>query len=142
MEQKLVRLFLDVLNMSVTASYVIAAVLLLRLLLRRAPKVYSYALWSVVGFRLACPVSVSSALSLFNLRLGEGEGLRVDLSEVPGNVYSAIQPQAAVGLPEVNAVINAAILEELSEEMRDVPGYEENIHVLNSVLRRDSFFII
>ena len=35
--------FLQVLNMSLTASYVILAVLLVRLLLRRAPKKYSYA---------------------------------------------------------------------------------------------------
>ena len=48
-------IFLQVLNMSVTASWVIAAVLLLRLVLKRAPKVWSYALWAVVFFRLRPP---------------------------------------------------------------------------------------
>ena len=50
--------------MSLTASVVILAVLAVRLLLRRAPKVFSYALWAVVLFRLLCPVSVTSAVSL------------------------------------------------------------------------------
>lgn len=51
------RLFPIVCNMSLTASVVILAVLAVRLLLRRAPKVFSYALWAVVLFRLRvrCP---------------------------------------------------------------------------------------
>lgn len=58
------RLFPIVCNMSLTASVVILTVLAVRLLLRRAPKVFSYALWAVVLFRLLCPVSVTSAVSL------------------------------------------------------------------------------
>ena len=58
------RLFPIVCNMSLTASVVILAVLAVRLLLRRAPKVFVYALWAVVLFRLLCPVSVTSAVSL------------------------------------------------------------------------------
>ena len=57
-------LFPTICNMSLTASVVIVAVLLVRLLLRRAPKVFSYALWAVVLFRLLCPVSITSAVSL------------------------------------------------------------------------------
>ena len=58
------RLFPIVCNMSLTASVVILVVLAVRLLLRRAPKVFSYVLWAVVLFRLLCPVSVTSAVSL------------------------------------------------------------------------------
>ena len=47
-------------NMSLTASAAIALVILLRLLLKKAPKVISYALWGVVLFRLLCPVSIDS----------------------------------------------------------------------------------
>ncbi len=54
-------------NMSMTGSYVIIAVLLLRQLLRRAPKKYSYALWLAVGFRLGCPFSWPTGFSLFNV---------------------------------------------------------------------------
>jgi len=45
-------LFLTVLRMSLTASYVILCVMVVRLLLKKAPKVISYALWAVVAFRL------------------------------------------------------------------------------------------
>lgn len=53
--------------MSLTASVVIAAVALLRLALRRAPRAIICALWAVVLLRLLCPVSLSSAVSLFGL---------------------------------------------------------------------------
>ena len=59
------RSVLKILNMSITATYVLIAVLILRLLLKRAPKRISYMLWSVLLFRLVCPVSFSSAFSLF-----------------------------------------------------------------------------
>jgi beta-lactamase regulating signal transducer with metallopeptidase domain len=62
----MVEVFLKVLNMSITATYVLIAVLILRLLLKRAPKWISYILWGVLLFRLVCPVSFSSAFSLFN----------------------------------------------------------------------------
>jgi len=57
-------LFISVLNMSITASYVILIVIIIRLLLKKAPKVISYALWSVVGFRLLIPFSFKSVFSL------------------------------------------------------------------------------
>ncbi len=53
-----------VLNMSVTGSLVILAVLPVRLCLKRAPKLFSYALWAVVLFRLLCPVSLSAPISV------------------------------------------------------------------------------
>ena len=57
-------LFIEILNMSLTASAVILAVLLLRLALGRAPRIFSYALWAVVLFRLLCPFSFTSGVSL------------------------------------------------------------------------------
>ena len=56
--------FYQVLEMSATASVVILIVLALRFCLRRAPKVYSYALWSVVLFRLLCPVTLELPVSM------------------------------------------------------------------------------
>ena len=60
----LVYLFLKVVNMSITASFVILFVLITRLLLKKAPKIFSYVLWSVVLFRLVCPFSFESIYSL------------------------------------------------------------------------------
>lgn len=57
-------LFSQVLNMSLTASVMIVLVILARLALKRASKIYSYVLWSVVLFRLLCPVSLPSPVSL------------------------------------------------------------------------------
>jgi beta-lactamase regulating signal transducer with metallopeptidase domain len=63
-------LFLTVLNMSLTASYVIIFVIFIRLLLKRAPKVISYALWGIVAFRLIIPFSFESMFSLMPRNTG------------------------------------------------------------------------
>ena len=76
-------MFHQILQMSITASYVIIAVLLLRSILRNAPKKYSYMLWAAVLFRLCCPVSFSSVLSIFNLALRKNDRVIIDLSDVP-----------------------------------------------------------
>ena len=57
-------LFPTLLDMSLTGGIVILCVLAARLALKRAPKVFSYALWAVVLFRLLCPVSLSAGISL------------------------------------------------------------------------------
>ena len=59
-------LFSTVLNMSMTGSVVILLVMLARLILKRAPKIFSYALWSVVLFRLLCPVAFTAPVSVLN----------------------------------------------------------------------------
>ena len=58
------RIFLQILNMSITASIVIVFVFVVRVFLRKVPKVFSYALWFVVLFRLLCPFSFESTYSL------------------------------------------------------------------------------
>lgn len=57
-------LFSTVLNMSLTASYIIVFVIVIRLLLKKVPKFISYALWGVVAFRLIIPFSFESVFSL------------------------------------------------------------------------------
>ena len=61
-------LFMQVLNMSLSAAVVIGVVLLVRLVLRSAPKKWRYLLWSAAGFRLCCPVSFKAFFSIFRLR--------------------------------------------------------------------------
>ena len=56
-----------ILNMTLTGSVVIAAVLLCRLALARAPRIFSYTLWLVVFFRLLCPISIRADISLLGL---------------------------------------------------------------------------
>mgnify|MGYP003292710498 CR=1 FL=1 len=57
-------IFIDLFNMSITASYLVLAVVVARLLLKKAPKWINCLLWALVGIRLICPFSFESALSL------------------------------------------------------------------------------
>ena len=56
--------FLKLLNLSISASWLLLAVLALRLVLRRAPKWVNVLLWGIVALRLVLPFSIESALSL------------------------------------------------------------------------------
>lgn len=56
--------FLKIINMSISASWLIFAVLILRLVLKKAPKWVNVLLWGIVAIRLICPFSFESALSL------------------------------------------------------------------------------
>lgn len=58
------KLFLTILNMSITGSAVIAVICIVRLLLKRAPKIITYLLWGIAGLRLVLPFSIESLFSL------------------------------------------------------------------------------
>lgn len=58
------QIFLKVIDMSLAASLIILIVFLARVLLKRFPKYISYMLWSVVLFRLLCPFTFESKISL------------------------------------------------------------------------------
>lgn len=81
-------LFLTILHMSVCASWLVLAVLLLRLCLRRAPKWFNVLLWGIVAVRLVFPFSVESPLSL----LPRTEAIRPAITTVqtqPAQISSA-----------------------------------------------------
>lgn len=84
----LTQIFAKVLNMSLTASLVIVLVIAARFVLRKSPKVFSYALWAVVLFRLLCPVSLPSPVSLLGLLdapVAESDGITSSVEYVPTN---------------------------------------------------------
>ena len=58
--------FSAVLEMTIAGSLVICAVVLLRLILKRAPRVFSYALWLTVLFRLLCPVAPEAPVGVLS----------------------------------------------------------------------------
>ena len=62
------RLFITILNMSLTGAFVVAAICIARLSLKKAPKIISYCLWAVAGFRLALPFTIESVFSLIPIR--------------------------------------------------------------------------
>lgn len=57
-------LFLNLLNISITAGWIVLAVIAIRLLFKKAPKYISCLLWIIVAIRLVCPFSFESVLSL------------------------------------------------------------------------------
>ena len=94
-DEEMEALFLQLLNMSIAAGYLILAVLLLRLILRRAPKAVRLLLWGLVAFRLACPFSLESVLSL----IPSGE-------TVPQTIIVDHSPAIDSGIPLVNQAVN------------------------------------
>ena len=90
--------FSAVLNMSITASIAIIVVLLTRIVLKRAPKIFSYTLWGVVLFRLLCPVSLSSPFSLMRL-LPAPTTETGRMEYVSLNVPNMERPSIAVDIP-------------------------------------------
>lgn len=90
------KLFLQILNMSITASYVILFVILARLLLKKAPKIFSYALWLAVLFRLICPFSFESIFSF----------VPINTETVPQNIMYSQTPQINSGFSVINQAAN------------------------------------
>lgn len=60
----MVKLFIPVMHMSITASFVVIAVILIRLCLKKAPGIFSYLLWIPVLVRFLIPVSLESDLGI------------------------------------------------------------------------------
>lgn len=60
--------FLKIVNRSISAGWLVLAVLVLRFALKKAPKWVSVLLWGIVAVRLICPFSIESALSLIPSR--------------------------------------------------------------------------
>jgi len=87
--------FLKLVNMSFTASWLVLAVIAVRFLFRKTPKWVLCLLWGLVAFRLICPVSMESALSL----IPSAEPLPQDI------IYTA-HPEIHSGIPVVDDTVN------------------------------------
>ena len=94
-----------ILNMSLTASIVIVFVLLARVLLKKAPKIFSYALWAVVLFRLVCPVSFSAEFSLLGI-FNAPPATNGSVAYIPADVVHREYPQVNLPFPAVSEAIN------------------------------------
>lgn len=101
-------LFHTILNMSLTSSVVIVAVLFLRLVLKKTPKVFSYALWFLVLFRLLCPVTLESPVSIFRL-LEEKNSTNSVMEPVPYDIGYQAVPEVNLYIPPVTASVNQSL---------------------------------
>ncbi len=82
--------FLKIVNMGISASWLILAIFILRFLLRRSPKWIMCMLWALAAVRLICPFSVKSTLSLIPDSQTLLETVLADLS-VPADNQHDIQ---------------------------------------------------
>ena len=101
-----------ILNMTLTASIVIVLVLLARLVLRRAPRICSYALWLVVLFRLLCPVSLTADISLMGLLdtpVTEVTAHTSAAAYVPRDVVHNPEPSVTLPVPGMGEAITEAL---------------------------------
>ena len=80
--------------MSISASYLAAAVLLLRLILKRTPKWVNVLLWGLVAVRLVCPVSIESALSLIP-----------SAETIPEQVITQMRVDIQTNIPQMDAPV-------------------------------------
>lgn len=104
--------FLKLLNMSLAASWVVLAVVLLRQLLKKAPKWINCLLWALVAVRLVCPFSLESALSLIpsaeplpqDIIYGRSFDINtgIDFVDVPLNDYLSDRYYEGVTVPADN----------------------------------------
>ena len=106
-------LFIKVLNLSLSAGWIVLFVLMLRLLLRKAPKWINCLWWLLVGLRLVFPFSIESIFSL------------IPSSEVvsPDIIYSP-SPSISTGIPAFNTVVNPIISESFA------PSFESSVNPL------------
>lgn len=91
-------IFIQLLNMSITASWIVLAVIILRLLLKEAPKWIRGVLWGFVALRLIFPFSIESVFSLIP-----------STETISQGIGTAASPAIDSGLPFVNQVINPVL---------------------------------
>ena len=90
--------FLKLANMSISASWLVLAILVLRLVLKKAPKWVNVLLWGIVAVRLICPFTIESALSLIP-----------STQTIPMNIEMAAKPAIDSGVGVVNSMVNPMI---------------------------------
>ena len=88
-------IFLGFLNRSLAAGVLILAVVLVRLVFKKAPRWLLCALWALAAVRLVCPVSIESVLSLIP-----------SAEPVQPEIIVSAQPAITSGIPAVDAIVN------------------------------------
>ena len=104
-------LFLKIVNMSISASWVVIAVLTLRFCLKKAPKWVNVLLWGIVAVRMVFPFSIESVLSLIP-----------SAETISPSIMMEQSPSVQTGVPALNHVINPVI----SSSFTPAPGASAN----------------
>lgn len=97
--------FLNLVNRSIAAGWLVLAVLLLRPLLKSAPKSFRCILWGLVGLRLICPFSIQSIFSLVPTA-----------QTISRDILYAQAPAIHSGVETVDRVVNTTVMESLAPQ--------------------------
>ena len=101
-------LFIKILNMSITATWFILAVIILRFIFKKIPKGVICILWGLVALRLILPFSFESVFSLIPSN-----------EMVPEEIIYAQNPAINSGISFINSAVNPIISESFSPEPYD-----------------------
>lgn len=115
--------FLWFFNRAVAASWLILAVVVLRLLIKKAPKWITCALWGICVLRLVLPFSLQSVLSL----------IPSAQTVVPESIYEN-KPQIDSGIPIIDENVNAQITEQYFEGVTVPKGATLNFTSIIAIL--------
>lgn len=109
--------FIRIVNVSITASILVLLVLIMRLFLKKAPKWINVLLWSLVAFRLLCPIGIESPLSL----IPKTDWIPTQVTENIPNNFDSMPPDNIVVDPSVygdNVTITYPIANDPQIEIR------------------------
>ncbi len=116
-------IFLDLFNMSINASWLVLAVILIRFLLKKAPKWVHCILWSIVGIKLVFPFSIESIFSIIPSK----EFI------APSTLYE-VAPTVDSGFNRVNEAINPVISDILASSPENSVNPLQVITIIASYL--------
>ncbi len=110
------KVFVEILNMGLTATWVVLAVLAVRALCHKAPKTLTVCLWALVGLRLVSPFIPESMLSL----IPSGK-------IVSPEILLAERPSIHTGVTMLNSTVNPYLSEHLAPEYSVSSGWAPGV---------------
>lgn len=116
-------LFLKTINMSISASWLILAILIFRFVLKKAPKWTHVLLWSIAGIRLLCPYSIESALSLIPSR-----------QTIPDQILYGPNFKVRTGITPVDHQVNKYLSDHYSQDISVAAGHGNHVITILAII--------
>lgn len=114
------KVLISVLNMSIVASIIAIAVILVRLTLKKAPKIFSYILWIIVFLRLIFPIKLESSISL----------MPINAEIIPTTITMVTIPHINSGIVPIDEQVNLFMEKSMSQSNNIANGNSIQIVLL------------
>lgn len=115
--------FIDLLNISITASYIIIAVILFRAVFKKIPRKFICALWAIAGIRLVMPFSFESIFSLIP-----------SAETIPQSFITRNDAQINSGINLIDIPVNDYLGDRYYEGVTVETGFKEKLMTVVSIL--------